>query len=250
MRILASLYASFYAKFGITTASRTRFLGMDMHYQLDKGILKMSMESYITTTMERFRNFDTESEYPYRKLVGCLLWISLCVMGPELLRVEDLASRSNDYSAADYKEALKVLKRIYSRKEYGIVICRGAAGMELVSSSTRPLLGSAVLNGATPDPPASFSDDISVLISTNENEVLHMARQVASPSEYQVLDPDFVDIPRLGLPVNPKYRFVVYADTFFAIGRRMLKTNRALVVYCLFQWRSNTLGLIKANDRS
>jgi hypothetical protein len=59
-------------------------------------------------------------------------------MGPELLRVKDLARRVNKYTKEDYREALKVLKRVYARKEYGIVIARGAAGKELVPSSSRP----------------------------------------------------------------------------------------------------------------
>ncbi len=207
--VLASFYTLFYDKFGITTASGNRFLGMDMHYELGKGILKMSMGSYISTTMERFRNFDTGSGYPYRELVGCLLWISLCAMGPELLRVKDLARRSNDYDDVDYKEALKVLKRSYARKEYGIVICRGATGSELVPSSTRQTLHSAVSDGVNPDASSSHSDDIGTLLQVGENEVLHktllMARQVQPQSEYQVLDSDFIDIPRLALPVNPRY---------------------------------------------
>jgi hypothetical protein len=142
-------------------------------------------------------------------------------MGPELLRVKDLARRSNDYSEVDYKEALKVLKRIYDRKEYGIVICRGAAGSELVPSSTRKSLDPVVSDGLNPDPP-SHSDDIGTLLQVGENEVLHntllMASKVQPLSEYQVLDPDFIDIPRLVLPVNPRYRLVVYADASFAIG--------------------------------
>jgi hypothetical protein len=35
--VLESLYSAFYAKFGITTASGTRFLGMDMNYLPEKG---------------------------------------------------------------------------------------------------------------------------------------------------------------------------------------------------------------------
>ena len=101
--VLKQLYASFYEKFGITTAPGNRFLGMDTYYQREDGILKLSMESYIATTMERFRDFDTGRGYPYRELVGCLLWITLCVMGPELLRVKDLARRANKYSEADYR---------------------------------------------------------------------------------------------------------------------------------------------------
>ncbi len=66
---------------GITTASGNRFLGMDTCYQRENGMMKLSMESYISNTMERFRDFDVSQGYPYRELVGCLLWISLCVMG-------------------------------------------------------------------------------------------------------------------------------------------------------------------------
>ena len=51
------------AKFGVTTAPGDRFLGMDTCYQRDRGILKLSMESYIGTTMERFRDFDTSKGF-------------------------------------------------------------------------------------------------------------------------------------------------------------------------------------------
>jgi hypothetical protein len=170
--VLEKLYSSFYAKFGITTAPGDRFLGMDTHYQRDRGIMKLSMESYITTTMERFRTFDTGRGYPYRELVGCLLWITLCVMGPELLRVKDLARRANKYTEEDYREALKVLKRVYARKEYGIVIARGAAGKELVPSSsrTKPAQGETAGDGsdATPHP----YDDTGILIGGEQNELL------------------------------------------------------------------------------
>ena len=64
-----------------------RFLGMDTFYNLDKGYLKISMDTYIDNIMERFSDFDLTRGIPDRELVGCLLWITLCVMGPELLRV-------------------------------------------------------------------------------------------------------------------------------------------------------------------
>jgi hypothetical protein len=56
--VLAALHLSFFNEFGITTASGDRFLGMDTFYQRDEGILKLSMETYISNTAERFRNFD------------------------------------------------------------------------------------------------------------------------------------------------------------------------------------------------
>ncbi len=180
---LTELHKAFFDKFGITTASGSRFLGMDTCYQREKGVLKLSMESYISNTMERFQGFDTSRGYPYREIVGCLLWISLCVMGPELLRVKDLARRSNEYTGSDYRAALRVLKRVYTRKEYGIVITRGGAGQELIPSSSRPTLFSDGVKGAGPD-------DIGNPIGEDHNELLHklllLAQGFVAPGEYSI----------------------------------------------------------------
>jgi hypothetical protein len=70
---------------------------MDTVYDQEFGILKLSMTTYIDTTVARFDSFDLSQGFPYRELVGCLLWITLSVMGPELLRVKDLARRFNSY---------------------------------------------------------------------------------------------------------------------------------------------------------
>ena len=91
-----------------------RLLGMDTEYDLKTGVFKMHMATYIESTVQRFENFDLSKGIPYRELVGSLLWIVLCVMGTELLRVKDLARRSNNYTMDDYKDALRVLKRIVS----------------------------------------------------------------------------------------------------------------------------------------
>jgi hypothetical protein len=58
-------------------------------------------------------------------------------MGPELLRVKDLAKRSHKYTPEDYKEAVKTLDRIASLKEYGIIFRRGAAGKEYIPLNSR-----------------------------------------------------------------------------------------------------------------
>jgi hypothetical protein len=92
--VLASLQAAFYQKFEITTAPGDRFLGMDTLYNYEQGYLKLSMTTYIETTVARFESFDLSCGVPFRELVGCLLWVTLCVLGPELLRVKDLARRS------------------------------------------------------------------------------------------------------------------------------------------------------------
>ena len=220
--VLEKLHSAFYVKFGITTAPGDRFLGMDTFYCRERGILKLSMESYISTTMERFENFDTSRGHPYRELVGCLLWVTLCVMGPELLRVKDLARRANKYTEDDYREALKVLKRVNARKEYGIVIARGAAGKELVPSSSRPKPVRLESAEDACDSDAHPCDDTGLQIGGEENEVLQRmllsARRVHSLGGYVVPDPELIDISRVVLPVNPRYRLIVYADASFAVG--------------------------------
>jgi hypothetical protein len=95
--VLGEIHAALFLKFQITTSDGTRFLGMDTLYNLEKGYLKLHMETYIESIYERFHSFDLSHGVPFREIVGCLLWVCLCIMGPELLRVKDLARRSNDY---------------------------------------------------------------------------------------------------------------------------------------------------------
>ncbi len=162
--VLASLHAALSEKFSVTTAKGDRFLGMDVCYDPNVGVLKLSMKNYIETTMERFTNFDLSQGYPYRELVGCLLWVTLSVMGPELLRVKDLARLSNCFGEPEYLAAMKVLKRIYVRRSHGIVIFRRAAGREIIPSSTRTPVDTA---------PAGTDDpvDLGSIISESDNEL-------------------------------------------------------------------------------
>jgi hypothetical protein len=113
---VASIHAALFTRFKITTSDGLRFLGMDMQYDVAAGVLTMGMDTYIQSTMERFSMFDLTLGLPYREIVGCLLWIVLCVVGPELVRVKDLAKRSNAPTISDYNDAFKVLKRVYKRR--------------------------------------------------------------------------------------------------------------------------------------
>ena len=126
-----------FEEFQITTSDDGRFLGMDVDYDLSKGVLKMHMATYIESTVQRFTDFDLTKGAPYRELVGSLLWIVLCVIGPELLRVKDLAKRSNRYTLDDYADALKVLDRIVASQHQGIIFRRGGAHKEYIPSKTR-----------------------------------------------------------------------------------------------------------------
>ena len=207
--VLQGLYKAFYDRFGITTASGDRFLGMDTFYDRPRGLLKISMASYIANTVDRFETFDLSRGFPFREIVGCLLWITLCVMGPELLRAKDLARRSNSYGEEDYFAALDVLRRISIRREHGIIIQRGAAGQELVPSNSR--------HSGLEDPV-----DTGSMIPDELNEIRYQslsgAKKVTADSSYLVPDPDELDLVLIRLPVNPRYSLVAYGDASFAAG--------------------------------
>jgi len=227
--ILSTLHSSLLARFEVTTAPGNRFLGMDTVYDLGAGHLKLSMSSYIVMTRDRFQNFDLSQGFPFRELVGCLLWITLGVMGPELLRVKDLARKSNSFTEVDYRDGLKVLDRIYARRDHGIVIYRNAAGQEVVPASSRPKPGSVLMEGPPPD--------VGTHIDESANELTHQALckgKNSTPSflplSYAVDDADGLDILRVSLPVNPRYSLVVFADASFAVGA----TKQSVTGYVVF----------------
>ncbi len=110
--VLSSIHQLLFQKFEITTSDGGRFLGMGTTYDMKLGIMRMHMTTYINETVERFSKFDLSQGAPYRELVGSLMWIVLCIMGPELLRVKDLARRSNHFTLLDYEDALHVLNRV------------------------------------------------------------------------------------------------------------------------------------------
>jgi hypothetical protein len=205
--IVLEIKAALVKEYQITTSDGTRFLGMDTHYDLENGYLKLHMETYIGSTYDRFKDFDISRGVPFREIVGCLLWICLCVMGPELLRVKDLARRCNEYAEEDYKHALKVLERVYEKRTHGIIFLRGGAGQEVVPSNSR--------NGITISGPDTFvkskdCDDTGKAAKFNE---------LREQSLYKVKDEIAAeDIRPIILPLNSRYRLIIYADASFAVG--------------------------------
>jgi hypothetical protein len=197
-KTVMGIKAALVEEYQITTSDGARFLGMDTFYDEERGYLKLHMQTYIESTYERFRKFDTTRGVPYREIVGCLLWICLCVMGPELLRAKDLARRSNVYTECDYQDALKVLERIYQRRHQGIVFMRGGAGTEVVPSNSR--------NGIP----------ISDIIDTGGDSVFNELRE---KSLYRVRDEIAAeDIKPVILAINARYKLIIYADASFAVG--------------------------------
>ena len=241
--VLATIKAQLYAEFEITTSDTGRFLGMDVNYDLANGILKMHMNTYLETTMQRFQDFDTTNGVPYREIVGSLLWITLCIMGPDLLRVKDLARRSNDYSKDDYDEAVTLLRRMYGRRDHGIVYRRGGAACIFVPASSRlegdlndEIYGNGQdtdyiqrLTNATDKYEAAVAaqpyDDIplssKVRISAYTIGDETMLNELAEHDLYKLnplVDDDQLDITKLLAPTNSRFKSVAYSDASFAVG--------------------------------
>jgi len=202
--VLKLIHDQLFIEFQITTSDTGRFLGMDVDYDLASGVLKMHMATYIESTVQRFKDFELSKGIPYRELVGSLLWIVLCVIGPELLRVKDLAKRSNTYTLDDYKDALKVLDRIVLSQHHGIIFRRGGAHKEFIPSKTR--LGGGL---------------------ENEEEIKYAVGDPALLNELEEtnlykLDPDIdeatIDIEKVLADVNNRFTVVAYSDASFAVG--------------------------------
>jgi hypothetical protein len=215
---LSFIHTALLARFAITTGDGTRFLGMDTRYDLPTGVLTMGMATYVQSTMDRFQDFDLTIGLPYRELVGCLLWIVLCVNGPDLVRVKDLAKRSNTATAADYDDAFKVLRRIYKRRHAVIYFKRGYAGREIIPSDTRPdpteltepdiSSLSSILTLATTVSPALTTDFSSMAAHHSQDDfVMHYAE---SHKEMDLTTPL--------LPTTDRFTVIAYTDAAFAVG--------------------------------
>jgi hypothetical protein len=220
--VLESIHNLLFQKFEITISDSGRFLGMDTSYDLVNGVLRMQMTTYIKGTVERFQNFNLAQGVPYRELVGSLMWIVLCIMGPELLRVKDLARRSNHFTPQDYQDALQVLHRIDERKDCGIIYRRGAAGKERIPSSSR--LGGDV------------SQQVPVLVADIGSETYSTGDQTWI-SEMQendlykaILEEEKLDIVSIIPMINPRFTVVAYSDASFAVGELKQSVTGLLVM--------------------
>ena len=92
----------------------------------------------------------------------------------------------------------------------------------MVPSSSRPKTLQAETTGDAPDAFPHPHDDIGALIGGEQNELLQKmllsARRVSSSNEYGTPDPETIDICRVVLPVNRRYRLIAYSDASFAVG--------------------------------
>lgn len=235
--VLKEIHDALFDEYKITSADGSRFLGMDVSYDLKAGTLKFSMGTYIKNTVERFLDADpslfrqivgtTKKGVgfksmclclhsspclipPYLIIEGCLLWIVLCVRGPELLRVKDLAQRSNSFGPTDFKDALDVLDRLNIDPDLGIIFRRGGAGKELVPATTRPKTRGDCDDLEEETPYKLGSGDI-----INELGVKDLYTATIDESENR-------DLEDSGPPTDAKaskhFTLTAYTDASFAVG--------------------------------
>ena len=216
--LLEDIWAALFQRFGVTECPGDRFLGMDVFHDQPAGILVLYMRTYIEETVKRFEECDTSAGFPFRELVGCLLWICQ-VHGPELMRVKDLARRGNDYTARDYGRALRVLRRMVSRKQYGITFRKGGAYRERVPSSSRK--GGELQDESGVEvsdmEPYSIGDKAEV----NELEVKDLFRE----SDFERGDLR----PATNVDETDVFRIVAYTDAAFAVDEKMQSVSGWIV---------------------
>ncbi len=228
---LNAIHAALSLRFNMTTGDGKRFLGMDTSYDFTAGVLTFGMATYIQSTWDRFDVFGLSLGCPYRELVGCLLWVVLCVMGPELVRVKDLARRSNKSTPADYQDALKVLKRIYKRRDTVIRFQKGSAGQEYIPATTRPNYA----DPSDPDPPAPYPP-----APYFDEDQFATSYPLLAESQAQL------DITEELLPTNLRFKTVAYTDVAFAVGLLKISiTGFTIFVNCTpLMWGSLTQSSI------
>jgi hypothetical protein len=170
------------------------------------------MDTYIQSTMDRFEHFDLTLGCPYREIVGCLLWIVLCVLGPDLMRVKDLAKRCNAPTPGDYADVLNVLKRVYKRRGAVMLFKRGFAGRELVPSHSRPQCA---------EPVSIMASHCAAPSSPSESVLAPTPPESFGPGQDLLaydFDIDVIDDDDPILPVTDRFTTVAYTDASFAVG--------------------------------
>jgi hypothetical protein len=130
------------------------------------------------------------------------------VVGPELIRVKDLARRSNAPTTEDYFLAVKALKRIAKRQDAVIQYRRSSAGRELIPLQTRPTVDESIMDSKTPT-------------LTQPNIIPASPQNSAIPHRL----PDPLDIVEVPLPTNSRFSMIAYTDASFAVGERKITVS-------------------------
>ena len=210
--VLAEIYQALFLEFQVTVADGTRFLGMDIDHDRAAGILTLHMGTYIKETVTRFETCDTTVGYPFREIVGCILWICACCMGPDLMRAKALASKCNSYEAADFAAAMKLLYRLQARGNKGIIFRRGGSSCVRIPDNRR-----TKGEDGTVTPYYVGSDD--VVDDFGQKDLYRDEDAEADEAR---------DAP--GFPISDRFLLVAYTDASFAVTDK-LQSISGWVVY-------------------
>jgi hypothetical protein len=144
--------------------------------------------------------------------------------------VKDLAKRSNSPTAADYSDAMQVLRRIFKRRQAVISFKRGYAGREIVPSDTRPTpVDSTVSAFATSAPSALSSADPTLTSLSDSSSLAAQASQDDFVLHFTEAAKD-MDITTPSLPVSKRFTLVAYTDASFAVGLLKISVS-GLTIY-------------------
>ncbi len=144
---IKEVYQAMSTAWGITSCDGTDL--MSFSYDRLDGRLMFSMSTYIQQTIERFAMPDLTKGFPYRNLIGCLMWLACSVFGTVLVQVKELARFSNSYTEKEYKAALlRLLHSLDPTK--GIIFLRRGAYHERIPQLTRQGGGNGGGNGGEP----------------------------------------------------------------------------------------------------
>ena len=206
--VLQEIYDALFQEFQITVADGSRFLGMDVEYDRDAGFLKLHMKTYLEETVARFESCDTTSGYPLREIVGCILW-ACNVHGGDLMRAKALASKCNDFTAADFSTAMKLLYRMRDRGSQGIIFRRGGAMSIRIPPTHRPGKG----EDGSPTAPTTDAYHVGAEDLIDEFGEKDLYRDCDAEQDAQDGPPD--------LPTTQRFKIVAYTDASFAVTDKM-----------------------------
>ena len=205
--VLQSLYSALFDEFGVTVADGTRFLGMDMVRTPD--MLTLHMATYIRETVTRFEACDTSTCFPYREIVGCLLWACGCCHGADLMRVKALASKCNEFTGDDFAMAMKLLYRLRDRGDQGIIFRQGGAKCVRVPPNRR-----------------EHCDDGTMIPYIGAEDILN---EFGEKDLYRDKDDETDSTTSLSFPVSERFLLVCYTDASFATTDKMQSVSGWIV---------------------
>jgi len=200
-------------KFNATTESGQMFVGYDIEYNLTEKFVKISFKSYITRMLERFANVDLSKGAPMRELIGCLIWCTQNLHGPEMIKVKSHGPRLNDFTTTDYDDAIVTMHSVAKRADIGIVYRHGGAAKVFVPPSSRP---GKIVNVSSPER-APHSGHYEMVDEFEERDLYTGDDE---PHEFG------------SCPVNTRYSITQYVDSSFAVDPEMRSITGAVTLLC------------------